>query len=179
MKKLIFLFIVIVVNTVFATNYQTISWNDLMPETWHPQDIMDEIFSGIDLNSISEDEEFSGNNKKFNSAMLKFRKAMDEAPVEKTMKGKSIKIAGYIAILEYNTNKKINEFFLVPYFGACIHSPAPPANQIIYVISKNGISTELAEDAVWASGILDTQIVKKNDIGIAGYTMTLDKIESY
>ena len=30
--------------------------------------------------------------------------------------------------------EKTREFLLVPYFGACIHAPAPPANQVIHVV---------------------------------------------
>lgn len=46
--------------------------------------------------------------------------------------GETVRIPGYIVPLEYD-GSKIKQFLLVPYVGACIHVPPPPANQLIYV----------------------------------------------
>ena len=49
--------------------------------------------------------------------------------------GKSIKIPGFAVPLEGDDGfEYIEEFLLVPYFGACIHVPPPPPNQVIHVI---------------------------------------------
>jgi hypothetical protein len=50
----------------------------------------------------------------------------------KALNGKSVKIAAFIVPLEDDMQQS-DEFLLVPYFGACIHTPPPPANQMIYV----------------------------------------------
>jgi uncharacterized protein len=42
--------------------------------------------------------------------------------------GRLMKIAGYIVPAETTEDGKLKEFFLVPYFGACIHVPPPPPN---------------------------------------------------
>jgi uncharacterized protein len=46
--------------------------------------------------------------------------------------GKVVKIAAFIVPLEDDMQES-DEFLLVPYFGACVHTPPPPANQMIYV----------------------------------------------
>ena len=49
--------------------------------------------------------------------------------------GQTVRIPGYIVPLEFD-GAKIKQFLLVPYVGACIHVPPPPANQLIYVTSE-------------------------------------------
>jgi len=46
--------------------------------------------------------------------------------------GKLVKIAAFIVPLEDNM-QEADEFLLVPYFGACVHTPPPPPNQMVYV----------------------------------------------
>ncbi len=42
-----------------------------------------------------------------------------------------VQMQGFFLPLEFN-GQKVSEFLLVPYVGACIHEPPPPANQIVY-----------------------------------------------
>ena len=51
---------------------------------------------------------------------------------------KTVQIEGFMLPLEFE-GKKIKEFLIVPYVGACIHEPTPAANQIIYAIAKQAI----------------------------------------
>lgn len=48
----------------------------------------------------------------------------------------------------------MSEFLLLPYFGACIHAPPPPGNQIIYVIADKPLKNVQTMDALWVSGTL-------------------------
>ncbi len=52
--------------------------------------------------------------------------------VRSDLNGKPIRIAGYLLPLEVDETK-VTEFLLVPWVGACIHTPPPPPNQIVYV----------------------------------------------
>jgi uncharacterized protein len=66
---------------------------------------------------------------------------------------------------------------LVPYFGACIHSPPPPSNQVIYVqIPGNGLPLNYSEAYVSVSGSI---VVAKttSELGIAGYQMQADFVQ--
>lgn len=63
--------------------------------------------------------------------LAKLRDEADKAPVVKALDGKKVRIAGFTVTLERN-DQGVTEFLLVPYYGACIHTP-PPANQIVHV----------------------------------------------
>ncbi|MSO88828.1 MAG: DUF3299 domain-containing protein [Rhodospirillaceae bacterium] len=52
--------------------------------------------------------------------------------IRSDLDGKLVRIAGFVAPLAFDGGR-ISEFLLVPYVGACIHVPPPPANQIVYV----------------------------------------------
>jgi hypothetical protein len=62
------------------------------------------------------------------------------------------------------------ELLLVPYFGACIHTPPPPANQIVHVILKKPAEGMKMMDAFWVSGTLSLQH-GDSSLGIYGYRM--------
>lgn len=53
-------------------------------------------------------------------------------PGLQALDGKRVRIAAFIVPLEDDL-QEADEFLLVPYFGACIHTPPPPPNQMIYV----------------------------------------------
>ena len=67
-----------------------------------------------------------------------YQQALTPVNVIPELDGQSIKIAGFVIPLEFE-NKRITQFFLVPFYGACIHVPPPPPNQIILVKGSNGI----------------------------------------
>ena len=46
--------------------------------------------------------------------------------------GRYVLLPGYVVPLEFS-DSRIIEFLLVPWVGACIHKPPPPANQIVHV----------------------------------------------
>ena len=70
--------------------------------------------------------------------------------------GKSIKIPGFAVPLEGDDGfENVKEFLLVPTFGACIHVPPPPPNQVIHVILDKPVYFEKLMYAVWVSGIVE------------------------
>ncbi len=82
--------------------------------------------------------------------------APKEVPVVEELNGKEIRIPGYIVPLE-GYEDSITEFLLVPYFGACIHTPPPPANQIVHVKPKYPILIDESYDLVFVLGKLEAQ----------------------
>ena len=70
--------------------------------------------------------------------------------------GKPIKIPGFVVPLEGDDGfEYVKEFLLVPTFGACIHVPPPPPNQVIHVILDKPVYFEKLMYAVWVSGIVE------------------------
>jgi uncharacterized protein len=90
-----------------------------------------------------------------------------------------VKIPGFIVPLVIDASGLVSEFFLVPYFGACIHVPPPPPNQIVYVkLSKGGVRLGSLEDAYWITGTLHTQI-GGTSVAKAAYTLDASRMEMY
>jgi uncharacterized protein len=98
------------------------------------------------------------------------------APVVADLDGKHVRIGGYVVSLDFDATR-VKEFLLVPFVGACIHVPPPPANQIIYVKSEKGIDVQGTFDPVWVTGTLK---VSQTFTGLAeaGYTIDAEKVES-
>jgi hypothetical protein len=74
--------------------------------------------------------------------------------------------------------QELTEFLLVPYFGACIHVPPPPANQIVYVKSDKGIAIDKLYDAVVIQGQMETAAVA-SALAQAGYTLHATDVSPY
>ena len=64
----------------------------------------------------------------------------------------------------------------MPYFGACLHYPPPPPNQIIYAENAEGI--EFTFDPVWLTGILEVALVE-NEVATSAYRLQNIKVEVY
>jgi len=86
------------------------------------------------------------------------------------MDGRSGRIAGYIVPIETDAAGKLAEFLLVPYFGACIHLPAPPPNQIVHVTLPEPIEMTDIYAPYWVAGTLR---IERNDdeLGASAYAM--------
>lgn len=102
-----------------------------------------------------------------------------------SLNGQLVKIPGYLLPLEFS-GKEITEFLLVPWVGACIHTPPPPPNQIVHVKSDKPVGNVTLFAPIWVTGRMTTGSVKKSlylvdgssDINIA-YTMQAAVVEPY
>ncbi len=100
-----------------------------------------------------------------------------DAPVVPSLNGKLVKIPGFVVPLE-GDHETTSEFLLVPYFGACIHVPPPPANQIVHVKFSKAVPIDNLYDAVWVTGTLSTQ-GWQGDIATVGYSLTGISVSPY
>jgi hypothetical protein len=100
-----------------------------------------------------------------------------DAPVVQSLDGKRVKIPGFVVPLE-GDNETTSEFLLVPYFGACIHVPPPPANQIVYVKFSKAVPIDNLYDAVWVTGILTTK-GWEGDLATVGYSLAGISVSPY
>ncbi len=92
--------------------------------------------------------------------------------------GQKVRIPGFVVPIETDGEGRLLEFFLVPYFGACIHVPPPPANQIIYGRLEDPIPMVNIWDAFWMEGTLNVEDVS-NDTADSAYTMDVTRLELY
>jgi hypothetical protein len=78
----------------------------------------------------------------------------------KALDGKRVIIAAFIVPLE-DDMQQADEFLLVPYFGACVHTPPPPPNQMVYVKMKDRKTVKIGWwDPVFFTGILHLKQVE-------------------
>lgn len=94
------------------------------------------------------------------------------------LNGAEGRLPGYIVPVTITEDNKISEFFVVPYFGACIHVPPPPPNQIVYVTLATPIAVTDIYDAFWVEGTLRVETVQK-DIAASAYVLAADKVTLY
>ena len=99
--------------------------------------------------------------------------------------GKMIRMPGYALPLEFD-GTAVSEFLLVPYVGACIHVPAPPANQTVFVTLNQSYKANNLYDPVWITGRLKVKTTNKSLSYVdgsanveSGYTLEGVKIEPY
>ena len=98
--------------------------------------------------------------------------------VNKDLDGAEIKIPGFIVPLDIGKDGLVSEFFLVPYFGACIHVPPPPPNQIVFVKLAKPYNLKSMADPVWITGTMKTQ-AWSGDVADTDYVMTGEKVEKF
>lgn len=88
-----------------------------------------------------------------------------------------VRIPGYIVPLE-QTTKGVTSFLLVPYVGACIHTPPPPPNQLVLVDTSPPWPNDSLWDPVWVTGHLRIQL-QSTELAEIGYHLTAKEIEIY
>ncbi len=147
--------------------FRDIQWDDLVPPDWDPL----KQFKGINFSLMNDSDPRA-------AEMLKrMRETWDNAPVNNEMDGVAVRIPGYLVPLD-DSKGGLKEFLLVPYFGACIHTPPPPANQIIHVRPQTPAKGLHSMDTVWVSGTLKT-LRSDSHMGSSGYRMDAMVVEPY
>ncbi|MFQ3172340.1 MAG: hypothetical protein ACI9DG_002381 [Oleispira sp.] len=158
--------------------YRTVEWTDLMP-----QDDLDAIMDSPDyLDDIAdgsaEDQIGSEVQKATNARDSRYQQALKSTRVVAKFNNQLVRIPGFVVPLEFDDEQTITQFFLVPYFGACIHMPPPPPNQLIYVSYPEGLKLEALYDPFWVTGLLKTSLVE-NETAISAYAIDVNSIMPY
>jgi len=145
---------------------RTITWEELVPPGWDPvKDI-----NGGDVSSIRE------GGAQEQALMKRMREVWDNAPTRPELADQRLRLPGFVVPVE-SVAGLVREFLLVPYFGACIHSPPPPANQIVLVKLSKPADLRTME-AVWAQGRLSLERAA-GPMGNSGYTLEAADTEPY
>ena len=146
--------------------FRQIDWDALMPKDWNPAKEIEKL----NLGALSDSD------PRAQKALAEMQKMMDNAPVVQALHGARVRIPGFLVPLDASRGH-VSEFLLVPYFGACIHTPPPPANQIIHVVPQKPYKADGMEP-VWVSGVLETT---RTDtlMGNAGYRMRAEVVAPY
>ena len=151
----------------------TIGWDALLPPDWDPWSEFKGRgeLQGLDPTRLADDDPRAA------VALQRLRKIWDDAPLNRSLDGQAVRIPGYVVPLEQTANG-MNELLLVPHYGACIHTPPPPANQIIHVRLTKPSKSLSTMDTVWITGVLRTQRATSVH-GTSGYHMLGTTVERY
>lgn len=151
-------------------SYHETKWEELIPDSWNPE----KIFDQLDLDKFSDDDPRAAS-----KVLEALNEAWRNAPANQALQGQRIKIPGFVAPLDWENDAQLKEFLLVPYFGACIHVPPPPANQIIYIKMDVPLKGIRMMDIVWVYGTIAVEKNDSGDMGASSYSMRPDKVEPY
>ena len=171
---------------------EQITWEDLMPEGEELilAQLYEEYFAELEQNMrqrqmrLQDAGRTNGDEEIDVLALIAEGSAADTMDqvgtfnVVDELDGLDIRLPGYVVPLDFNTENEYTEFLLVPYFGACLHTPPPPPNQIVYVKSDPAAKVESIYDPVWVEGTMKTGRFD-TDTANSAYELTLSKIEVY
>lgn len=91
--------------------------------------------------------------------------------------GMTVRIPGYMLPIEYD-GTGVTAFILVPFVGACVHVPPPPANQLVFVTTNKPYQTSGLFEAVNVIGMFGTAATSTQEIDI-GYALSADEIKPF
>ncbi|MCC5886793.1 MAG: DUF3299 domain-containing protein [Gammaproteobacteria bacterium] len=135
--------------TALASAPRTLSWHELTPPGWQstPPDLS-QFFHDPSAPAAPQDS---------------------SAPIVESLHDTEISIRGFVVPLRWEQDA-ISEFLFVPWFGACLHFPPPPPNQIIRV----QMDRSLPEVEMFHPQILTGRLLTErsdSDLAVAGYLM--------
>lgn len=163
-------------------SYHTLEWIDLLPPEdlealLNPPEALSAIEDGSAEDQFSPDGGLPGSFGDSDVAR-RFEAALQSTTVRGEFDGTQVRIPGFVVPLAFDETRMISEFFLVPYFGACLHTPPPPPNQIIHSKFAGGLSLDDIYEPYWLEGTLTVEL-EETDLGTAAYRIDVDRMLRY
>ena len=135
-------------------------WNELSPPGFNPG----KFLADLDVGSMGDSD------PRAVQAMEKVRREWDNAPAVSFSDDHPVRLTGFPILLEPGDGLS-RSILLVPYYGACIHKPSPPANQMVMVVLKNAMPRNMDHLPVWILGRIYAARTA-TQYGKAAYTVT-------
>ncbi|MBC6906854.1 DUF3299 domain-containing protein [Saccharophagus sp. K07] len=158
--------------------YQEIEWTDLIPKEdldalMNPPEYLNEIADGSEEDTLEDQLKIQQENPDD-----PYQKALVSTKVIAEFHQRKVRLPGFIVPLDFDDNQVITTFLLVPFFGACIHVPPPPPNQIIFATYEPGLTLDDLSDAFFIEGTIFTEL-QEHDLATSAYSMKVDRILPY
>jgi hypothetical protein len=151
-----------------SANAQEVQWKDLVPPGYDPDRLIRKYYQ--DVATLKD------NDPRALRLAEELRKAWESAPVVEALNNKIVRLSGFLVTLE-GDGKAVSEFLLVPFFGACIHVPPPPSNQIVLVrTAARPFKVKQMFQTVVVTGQLRAEAVR-NDVASASYVIQATHVE--
>jgi hypothetical protein len=159
--------------------FSTIEWTDLIPAKIlqileNPPQYVTDMEDGSAQDQISSQI----SNSIAAASDDPYQQALVSTEVRAEMDGARVRLPGFIVPVEFDEEQIITQFFLVPYFGACLHMPPPPPNQIVLVDYPQGIKLQELYTPFWISGEISTTVIE-NDMATSAYSMKMHGYKLY
>lgn len=160
---------------VHADDYRDLDWLELLPE----QERMTLLNQGpIDHGGETTRQRQPALGANNSLGQVEVEAAWTSVNIVAELAEESVRLPGFVVPLEYNADQAVTEFFLVPFFGACIHVPAPPPNQIIHVKIPQGFELSSIYEPYVIEGTLKLSMTER-DLGISAYSIEPDAVFPY
>jgi uncharacterized protein len=144
---------------------QAIGWPELIPPGWTP------VAGGAQLAALRDDSPAG------RARWEELQQAWANAPLRQTLDGAEVRISGYAVPLDGGADG-LREMLLVPYLGACIHTPPPPANQIVHVKTRLPVKGVRSMDTVWVAGVL-AYVRNDSYMGTSSWSLPAADVQPY
>lgn len=176
-----------------ARGVTQLAWEDLMPEGEEArlEELYEAFYREFEARLMAQQSNLSStlsgdqdSNSELALSMIAEGSDMDTMEqigtfnVVEELDGMKIRLPGYIVPLDFSAKAEHKEFLLVPYFGACLHSPPPPPNQIVFVTAEPAAKIPDIYDPVWLEGTLSTGRFD-SELGNSAYELSLSLLEPY
>jgi hypothetical protein len=93
-------------------------------------DVTFEEIDWIEHGSEEDNMQTLSAKSKMDDKAKRFNEVLKSERIIKEFDGRNIRIPGFIVPLTSNNEREVVEFFIVPYFGACLHLPPPPLTKL-------------------------------------------------
>lgn len=141
-----------------AEDYVDLDWQDLLPEG--------QTASANPLRGLINHD----------TAPISSRQPLSTG-VRSDWNGQIVRLSGFIVPIEYS-GTGVTAFLLVPYVGACVHVPPPPANQLVFVTTEVPYETGGLFEAVDVIGMFGVSSIS-TQVAQVGYALSADRIVPY
>lgn len=101
----------------------------------------------------------------------------DSAGVRQDLDGLAVRMSGYVVPVDFQ-GTGVTAFLLVPYVGACIHVPPPPANQLVFVTTETPYQSSGLFEAVNVTGVMAVSSIS-TELALIGYEITASQVEAF
>lgn len=151
-----------------AENEATVlQWEELLPRGWDPAAGL----RGRNVNAVSD------NDPRAAQWLAELQESWSQAPTRPELAGRRVRLAGYVVPLDMGWGG-MRDFLLVPYAGACIHTPPPPSNQVVHVTADEPVKGLKAMDQVWVGGRLSLRRLDA-EAGSSSYHLEASHVAPY
>lgn len=153
--------------------YVEMDWDELLPADFS----FDPYIEEMDLENYNINE-LDDNDPEAQRLYQELKELLADVPSAPELQGVKGRLPGFAVPIDFD-GSRVYSFLLVPYFGACIHTPPPPANQMVYVEIEDGFELPSLYEPVIIEGAFEVATVVEEGLGTAGYSMKADAVTLY